>query len=141
MAEANQVKWVGIRPVSPVENIQTHPGPFEATVAGVTRAQIIKYKSATATEAIIHTVTAGKTFYMTSCSISLRHTAADDAFIRIRNASDVEVTRILHISANANSAGNSAKSFPMPISIAAGYDITTKADNGAATGSIEGWEE
>ncbi len=141
MAEANQVNWRGIRPVHPVENIQVHPGTFETSVAGKTRTQILKYKSVNATEAIIHTVTTGKTLFITSASLVCQHTANDEAFIRIRDGSDVEVTRILYAFAYAGATGHLSNSFPMPISVAADYDITVNMVSGGAYATIQGWEE
>jgi hypothetical protein len=141
MAETDQIKWRGIQPVQPLQNIQIHPGPFETSVSGTTRAQILKYKEATDEEAIIHTVTGGKTFYLVACSLSLFHTAPDYAFIRIRNGSDTEVTRILDVRSTIGSPGNNSKIFLMPISIAATYDVTIFVDTGSGMASIEGWEE
>ena len=141
MAITNQIQWRGILPVQPLQNIQIHPGPFETSVAGSTRSQILKYKTVTFGETIIHTVTTGKTLFLTSCSISLFNTAPAYAYIRIRNASDVEVTRLLYVMCHLCASANNSKKFSMPISIAAGFDVTVYIEDGMSTASIEGWEE
>lgn len=141
MPETNQLNFRGILPVQPLENINTHPGPWETSVAGETRTQIIKDARVSGTELSFFTVTSGKKLYITSCSLSHSHTAASLAYIRIRDASDVQVTRLLTAELAGSGSLMSAVTFPMPISVDASFDITVFVDNGIANATFQGWEQ
>lgn len=141
MSESNQVKWVGVRPINPLENIQVHLGPFETSVCGTTRTQILKHGSATADTVILHTVTTGKTLYITSCCISLYSAARGVSSILIRDTDDTTVAEILCCETNAAGENTNSQSFIMPIKVLAGYDVVATTDAGTVHGTIQGWEE
>ena len=141
MAEANQIKWVGVRPISPIENIQVHPGILETTVAGVTRTQIVKSVEVANTTTIIHTVTAGKTFYLCSVSCDSDSGVNKLTHLKVRNDSDVDQYIIIdHESAAQASVSGSLTFFP-PITIPAGWDIVLETTATQGMGFIHGWEE
>lgn len=123
--EANQVKWVGIRP--------GHNGE-----------QIAKHHVAVNTTAIIHTVTSGKTFYLSSASYMIYYTGAGFAIMSVRDLSDVAV---YHLGMGYKAANDPTItlpiSFPQPLEIPAGYDIYLQslAADLHVFGFIHGWEE
>jgi hypothetical protein len=172
--EANQVKWVGVRPTNPEENIpikpgtgtanfpvtesaplteikilspttqqvfQHEPGPWAAVRSGVTRTQIIKSNVANNAAVIIHTVTTGKTLYISSASVSMLTGASVEAHLRIRNAADTETAKLLWIGGTAPITAHLACSFPMPIAVPEGYDVCIVGVTTYAYGLIQGWEE
>lgn len=140
--ESNQVKWIGIRPVSEQCVFQAEPGPWAATRGGVARTQIIKQNGAAATTTIVHTVTGGKTLYIASAQLSIMATSTSYGYMLIRDSSDVSVCTalLLHVFTNSGAAVGCA--FPMPLSIPAGYDVCMVAyKNAEGNLSIQGWEE
>ena len=141
MAEQNQIMWRGVRPVSPVENIPTSMGVFETSIAGVTRTQILKSAEANNETVIIHTVTAGKTFYLVAIGCGVDSGAAKYAHVLIRNASDVTVAILIDIHTTAQTAMNRTLQLPIPIVVEAGFDIIIITDNTHATCFILGWEQ
>ena len=141
MTETNKVNWVGIRPIQPLQNIQVHPGPFETSVAGTTRTQILKTGFSAAGTAIIHTVTAGKTLYITSCMANHTHSAASQGKIQIRDDSDVETALLIVLELAAAGVNFVAIGFPMPIVVPSEYDIVGITNFGILNTTIQGWEE
>ncbi|KKN33019.1 hypothetical protein LCGC14_0807880 [marine sediment metagenome] len=141
MAEQNQLNWRGIRPTYPVENIQTHPGPFETAVAGKARTQIVKSVEVANTTTIIHTVTAGKTFYLCSCSCSADTGINKLTHLKVRNASDTDQYTIIDHESSAQATIFGSLSFFPPISIPAGWDIVLTTNAAQGMGFIHGWEE
>lgn len=96
--------------------------------------------------AIVHTVTNGKTFYLTAATARISVYAAGGAlsgFLAIRNGSDTFVTEIIGLNCAEAVAGDFGSiSFPVPVPIAAGYDIYVYASAKATCrGNIWGWEE
>ena len=141
MAEGNQVNWRGIRPVSPVENIQIQMGAFETTVGGVTRVQVSKCENVNNDTAIIHTVTAGKVFYLCAVTMSSNPGVGDTCYIAVRNVADVIQYHLLYLVSSALQGRNSNLPLFMPIAIPAGYDIVLVSTNTDAHGFIAGWEQ
>jgi len=123
--EPNQVKWWGIRPA--------HRGT-----------QVAKSASAINATVIIHTVTAGKTLFLCSASLSLQ-SGVGGGNIFVRNGADVWQFALLAaqiFTAAATSQGSSITFWP-PLEIAAGWDLCTISGAAAcsASGFIFGWEE
>ena len=141
MAEANQVKWVGIRPVIPTENIPVAMGAWETTVGGVARTQIIKSVEANNETKIIHTVTAGKTFYWVACGCGVDSGAAKYAHLLFRNVADATIAIIIDVHTTAQTAIDRTVSFPIPIVLLAGFDVVLVTDNPHCTAFILGWEQ
>ncbi len=111
---------------------------------GDTGTQITKYATATNATAIIHTVTAGKTFYLSGWALGTNGGASGPVSILIRDDSDVAVYYPCRMyQSAANNGVSDAKANIPPIKIPADYDIC--AVGGAASLSalamIEGWEE
>lgn len=141
MTEKNQVKWVGVLPIQPIQNLQVSLGKFETSVAGETRTQICKDGTADEGTGIIHTVTGFKTFYLTSCFIHEHDTAATTCELQVRNVSDVKVCTLLGVGSPVNLQSSLSQAFPMPIAIPAGYDVIIVTTGGEGHASVQGWEE
>jgi hypothetical protein len=172
--EGNQIKWVGIRPTNPEENIpvkpgtlsgnfpitfgdsatplqiatpsspaviQTEPAPWATSRSGVTRTQILKSAQNASDNHILHTVTSGKTLYITSCCLSYSSGSAGFAKLLVRNGSDTILYYLVSAYLSSTPDQNIALSFPMPISVAAGFDIVISGASGYIFGTIHGWEE
>lgn len=88
---------------------------------------------------ILHTVTAGKTLYITlaTCGVQDGYTG----YLSIRNVADVEQYKIIY----DNSVAGHVTVAPLltPAKVPAGYDvyIETLYSGGSVTGTIIGWEE
>ncbi|MFH0772546.1 MAG: hypothetical protein V1933_08010 [Candidatus Omnitrophota bacterium] len=113
---------------------------------GDTGTQIIKAAELTAAgDAIIHTVTALKTFYLTSLLLEVcTSNIAVTVLIKVRDASDVDQYNLAKIMvAQTSTENNIPLSFPHPIKIPAGYDVVLTINNTAqlAAGKIFGFEE
>lgn len=141
MAETNQIKWFGVRPTSPVENIQVHPGIFEATVAGITRTHIAKSVEISNTTAIIHTVTAGKIFYLCGFTMSADGGIAKITHILVRNVADTTQYILGDLATAAQAPVETSLCISPPIPIAAGFDVVLVTDNTHAAAFIHGWEQ
>lgn len=141
MPETNQINWVGVRPIQPRENIQTHMGPFETSVCGVTRAQINKSRFEGVGTYIMHTVTAAKVFYLTAFTFGAFHTVTCTALFYVRNVADVTQYNIYSYTPPAANYGIFSLALTVPIAIPAGYDITIYCDAGTMQCFISGWEE
>lgn len=103
---------------------------------------------------VIHTVTAGKTFYLTAANLAGKGTDIGFIFsILVTNAADAIQYTLLNLVVNGDGAtgdgpgGVSNNSYPTPIKIPAGYKIKLNtASMGAPSTSevyanIQGWEE
>jgi len=139
--ELNQVKWVGVRPVYPTENIQIQMGAFETTVGGVTRVQVNKSVIVNNTTTIIHTVTAAKVFYMVAVALCANPGVGKLSSISVRNAADVTQYTLLHLESSALQGRESSLPIFMPIAVPALYDIVLVCTNTDAHGFISGWEQ
>ncbi len=141
MTSANQVRWRGIHNISPLINIQTHIGTFETSVDGVTRAQIIKSNEVNNTTTILHTVTAGKTLYLCSCSLHVNAGANQLGHLKVRNVADVDQYFLLDLETAAQAPMHGQNTFNPPIVIAAGFDIVVETTAAQGAGFIFGWEQ
>jgi len=150
--EPNLLNVRGIIPANPEQNIPIKPGtgayPFPvepgawaAVHLGVTRTQIMKDASASAASVVIRTVTAGKTFYLTTATLSVYHTANAYGSIIIRNVADVYVGPVAFCYCSPSIAGICTLTYPMPIVIAAGFDIVVTNNLGTSIATISGWEQ
>lgn len=139
--ESDLLKWVGVRPVRPVQNIYTSMGKFDTVLDGVTRTQVIKRTTATAGTVILHTVTAGKKLFLTTFACATSPQASTVLQLTIRDSSDALVTIICELRATAETAPSQSLAFPMPLVIPAGYDIVLTSGVGFVIGAITGWEE
>ncbi len=141
MTESDQVKWRGIQNVSPLVNIQTHIGIFETSVDGVARTQIIKSNEVNNTTTILHTVTAGKTLYLCSCSLHVNAGANQLGHLKVRNVADADQYFLLDLETAAQAPMQGQNTFAPPIAIAAGFDIVVETTAAQAAGFIFGWEQ
>lgn len=168
MAEHNQTKWRGIRniPGDPgIEIRQDTAADFNATVfLGTTDRQLLTnikantrslngdtgtqiHQEATqsgAGTAIVHTVTAGKTFYLTLTHFEGEASAANKLVtLSIRNDSDVtQFTLSSHTLSTLNETLSENFAFTPPMKIAAGWDIVvTAVANSVSRAFVHGWEE
>lgn len=123
--ESNQVKWLGVRPA--------HNG-----------LQVIKsLENVTNSTSILHTVTTGKTFFLSHWSFSAYATAAGNAKLEFRN--DVDITQYLIEKVDFNAAfyAWTSSSPKCPLEIPADWDIVVVSANAFtfANAFIHGWEE
>lgn len=123
--EKDKARRVGVRPA--------HEGT-----------QIAKDGTANNNTVIIHTVTAGKVFYLVDWSMCMVAGATNQiSTLHVRDASDVFAWYI-HILRSAGSANLSeANSLFYPQEIPAGYDVCVSSDNVGmiSYAHIHGWEE
>ena len=123
--EPNQVAWVGVRPA--------HRG-----------AQVVKSNTAINNTAIIHTVTAGKVFFMTLASWAINASVAGgNCFVEVRNGLDVSQYKVMNIIIDVANQFTSSLTFWPPIEIPAGWDVTCRSGVGTLDirAFIFGWEE
>lgn len=158
MPESNQIKWFGIRPTNPAENIpvqQTDPALLKATVSQVSNIREVypKQKSGTtqisvfgyALNAIatVYTVTAGKTLYVCSFIFSIKATTAGSAQCYITNPGDGGIIELFYVDRPAGEGLAFPMNFNPPLALSAGWKIKAVS---AGTGLyswvyIYGWEE
>ncbi|MFH0772545.1 MAG: hypothetical protein V1933_08005 [Candidatus Omnitrophota bacterium] len=88
---------------------------------------------------IIHTVTAGKTFYLTSLTTVGQGVST---IVRVRDAADVTLYELARFY-QGGAFPPACRDFPTPIKILSGYDIVLVNDSPGPTGyaCINGWEE
>lgn len=123
--EPNQVRWTGSRPA--------HRGT-----------QIIKQFGVISGTAIVHTVTAGKVFYLCECLLSTFNSVSSYGYGFIRDGADALIRRIIAMRVQAGSTFvGPHNTFWPPIEIPAGYDICVLSSALAIEYklSIHGWEE
>ena len=113
---------------------------------GDTGTQINKSSYSTTDTVVVHTVTAGKTFYLTSASFGCRVAAINIyTFLGVRNAADTFQYNLLSLmTVGTVQNGPIAKTFNPPLKIPAGYDIYMYNVDGtgmAKSAEITGWEE
>ncbi len=141
MAESNQVKWRGIRNVSPVVNIQTSPGIFETTVSGVTRTHIAKSAEVNNTTTVLHVVAPGKIFYLCGFTVCINGGANKITHLEVRNVANAIQYILSDVATAATAAICSSLDIKPPIPIAAGFDIALETTNAHAAAFIHGWEQ
>jgi len=139
--ESNKIKWIGIRPASEQAIFQCEPGPWATTRGGVTRTQITKSASLANGYATIHTVTTGKTFYLTSFNAHLSHSAAAVLVLGIFNSGNTVQYYLSVMEILGSFSISEGQSFNMPIVIPSTYYIKLTAITGGARALITGWEE
>jgi hypothetical protein len=120
---------------------QHEPGPWNAVRGGITRTQIAKASYASGSTTIVHTVTAGKTFYLVSFNATLSADASNDVFCRVRNTEDTTVYTFAFLTTYGAGVMVIAQSLPMPIACPAGYDIIISSAVRYGSLAIQGWEE
>ena len=141
MSEESQIKWYEIKPNRLLANVQTHPEPFKTSHFGATRTQIVKSVEVANGTTIIHTVTAGKIFYLCSCSCGADSGINKLTHLKVRNASDTDQYIIIDHESAAQATIHGDLTFFPPISIAAGWDIVLQTTAAQGMGFIHGWEE
>jgi hypothetical protein len=123
--EPNRVKWVGVRP--------GHDGT-----------QVVKDDYTSTGAAILYTVTALKTLYLTHLTMEASTGAAiSGADMWVRNAADVIQYYLSRQRLAVSRETIFSTSFRPPIEIPAGWDIVigVGAVTAAVYGFIHGWEE
>lgn len=108
-----------------------------ALPTGATAVNKSVYNSA----AIIHTVTAGKTLYLTGCNMQGAWNADGVTYLEVRNASAVVQYSLMILSLYSDESDGLVQSFSPPLVIPANYDIYfNKFANHFAGASIFGYE-
>jgi len=123
--EPNEVLWRGVRP--------GHRGE-----------QIAKYASANNATVILHTVTIGKTLFLTAVSFqAATTTAGKSGILLVRDTSDVEKYKLFNFYLTAVGGLSDSLSFNPPLEIPSGWDICiySSATECVARTFIHGWEE
>lgn len=123
--EGDRTKWVGVRPA--------HEGT-----------QIAKSATATNGTTLLHTVTAGKIFFLTSWSFTCNTTTVDKyGRLAVRDGEDDWIYSIAHLHMDATRTIGMAAGLYFPLEIPAGWDIVVYSNNAGlnARGFIQGWEE
>lgn len=141
MAEGNEVKWRGVRPTNPVENLFFQLGAPSLTEGGVTREFIQKSAELINNQVVIHTVTAGKIFYLCSATISVDSALGNTTMLYVRNVADTVLYRIFDFRITNAAPNNNSVSFNPPIPIQAGFDIVAITTSPLASAFIHGWEQ
>lgn len=120
MPEGNQVKWVGIRPTDPEENI-----PIKAGL----KTDIAKSNSVSNGVANIHIVTTGKTLNLTAARFFVRNTsgATGTARMEVRNASGVVQYDLFALDCQTGVDVASSLSIFPPLEISADWDIQVRS--------------
>jgi hypothetical protein len=93
---------------------------------------------------VLYTVPSGRTFYLYHASLSVSRATAGECRVQlvIRDASDVEVCKILTIGAEAGLYGDHGEiSMPNPLPIPAGYDLYVVIAGGTVRVGVSGDEE
>jgi hypothetical protein len=151
--EANQVKWVGVRPTNPEEDLpvkQADKTKLLATVypyvpvRPVGSTQVAKHNIATNSTVTIHTVTAGKTLYLCSIAFSIDNRAAAQAggSFGVYNGAGALQYYFWIGSAPANDTKQASLSFNPPLELTAGWLIKVSSNLAAVDvlGFIHGYE-
>ncbi len=108
---------------------------------GDTGSQVAKSVAANSGTTIIHTVTAGKAFYLDSVALSHDGFGTGTCNLFIRNGSDVLTVELLWLCSAANVIRDRQNQYKYPIKITAGYDICLGVGGVTAHACITGWEE
>ena len=123
--EANRCRWVGVRPA--------HEG---AAFFG----SGVKSNGT----AILYTVPAGQTAFLTYLSLQWSHTAQTTVVqLFVRDTEDALAFRLVYSNQTNTTSLAVATGLPYPIEVAAGYDICILGNAGAGqvSGCVSGWVE
>lgn len=107
---------------------------------GDTGTQVVKSNIAVNQTTLIHTVTAGKNLYISSCGANQGYTGGMKSTLFITDASDNLVAELINLQ---YSLGTQSQCFVNPVKVPAGYKIkisSNVAGQGAAA-FFQGWEE
>ena len=107
---------------------------------GDTGTQILKNAaSINNTEVVLHTVTAGKTLYLTNAVLN-NYASSGNAYLQVKNAADVLQYNLIFMEGQVDVI---AHSYTNPVKIPAGYKIVGKSVTAGnyVSPSIQGWEE
>lgn len=123
--EGNRARWVGTRPAHYGEQVAKHATGSNATT-------------------IIHTVTAGKMFFLTIVTAGWR-TNGTAVWIGVQVRNDADVLQYYIFDLPCNNIWNGSIAIPLdpPLEIPAGWDVCV-VGNGAGnemTAFVGGWEE
>lgn len=123
--EPNQVKWVGVRPA--------HNGE-----------QYNLYSQANNNTVILHTVSAGKTFFLTACSLRGNYVVSGWGALSVFDDVAALKYRILGVTNYVNTTPQSVSlSLFYPIEIPGNWSIRVRSSAASYTvdAFISGWEE
>jgi hypothetical protein len=134
---------VGVQILTPSTQqvFQTEPGPWAATRGGVTRTQIIKRAGVLNGSATIHTVTSGKTLYITSNYTVAFSTANSEGDLYVGDSGGSLQFYLIVLNTLAGQSNVCHQSYPMPIMVPAGYKIIIYGAPGYGEAGFTGWEE
>lgn len=124
MKITNLVRTIGIIPTRNADPIPVGKIPDGGT-------QVAKEGSAAGADVIVHTVTSGKTLYLSACSLGIKNGLASTSsgYLGVRNASDTWQYMLLYTGVVANDGKTALLSFPIPLEIPAGYDIVANSSD------------
>ncbi len=135
--EKNLVRMLGVLPSQGADPIPVGKIPDGGT-------QVAKYALSNGAETLIHTVTDGKTLYLSALAFSIRNVSGSDAqgHMWVTDADDGTQYYFFNIQALDNTGPLGSISFPTPLEIPAGYKIKVKSSqvDAKATGFIHGYE-
>jgi hypothetical protein len=123
--EPNMTKWRGVRP-------------------GHNGTQVAKHNHAINALVIVHTVTDGKTFFLTTLTLSVGAPAAGVGWMYVRDAADVDAYFLVFVQCSATTAsGPFSVTFNPPLEIPEKYDIVVRSNVAVLDvyGFVHGWEE
>lgn len=134
MGEGNQVKWVGVRPTDPPENIPVEVGlPYTSS--------IIYKNSAANSTTIIYTVPSGKKLYVTGAVFILEGTNNDSGNLMIYRSGGVAICALGEGKITIYYSTVVQASIQSPIILPAAYSIRVSAFGATswARGSFTGY--
>lgn len=134
--ESSEVRMLGVIPSKGADPIPVGKIPDGGT-------QVVKSDEIADTSAILHTVTTGKTLYLSHFTLcATRHVAAS-GFLAVRDGNDSQVYVISYVQSYTSTQGMAVSgSFLPPLEIPAGYDVyLVSSDAGLfVNGFIHGYE-
>ena len=134
MPEGNMIKWVGIRPTDPAEDIpitQTDPSKLKATIQeplNVTPkrkegSQVTRISGVQNGLSVIYTVPSGHKLYLCTIVLSCIASSTGHGRLGLRNENDVVLFNISWIQKSANDGHSVSIPFNPPMEIPSDYDI------------------
>ncbi len=134
--EQDKTRWRGVRPVYGISGVWPAIGSVRVFAS---QSQLILG------ETEFYTVSAGKRFYISGISLSVRQSVVQSGkgYIRIRNAADVSQYSPMYIGMETAGQIALAQPFFPAIELPELWDVTIKTDiaNLAATAMVFGWVE